>query len=1210
MAQFEITDFPEIATLTDEENFVFYVKRVTDGQDYKIKLGNFQGMILDTVSGQGQDFIQQIVDQLLPQIESDFEQELEDQVSEAIASERIQREIELKINEILGEDFDNPYTTIIAEVNSVIDNARTNKKFSKEITLVNNSLDIVNNEKLPALQEDLDNLNNVVLPEVAATIAQVQQDLENLGSVDLTQLEESLEVLEQDLTTLNEDTLPNINLRLTEVEDDLSELDLTQLNQDLSNAQNQLDTLNTVTIPDINQTLSDVQGDISNLNNTTLPEIDSKLSQVESDLALLELEGEEINESIYIVEDVNSIINNAITEIKAAKGINQVNNLFPIQSTSISDNAITTPLLAANSIVGSKIAALAITGDKIDANTITGDKIVAGTLSAREIGALTITGNLIQGNTITGDKLVVNTITADQIATGTITADELASNSVTAVKIVSGAITTDKMTANSINGNRIATNTLDASKIIADSISAREIAALSITGNLIQGNTITGDKLIVNSISGDRITTNTLNGNKIIAGTISADRLVANSITADEIAALTITGDEIKANTITGDKIVVNSVNADRIVSNSITSNQIASNTIIGGNILGGTITGDKIQGNTITASLIASDAIEADAIKARVITGDKLAFSTITGDLIAADTITTKNLVISDFENLTYGSDFEVAEEIPWEGIDGVASIQESSALEQKALRFLPVSSGIKYAALNYNPDLKTNEELYLEYDLYTTSDWNGTGNSKLRIGDALNSNNLLAADAFVNTNNGWMERTFSYKYTGNPTRIQVSIGADHTQGQLWITNIKLRRKKAGNLIVDGTITATQIASEAITATKLSADAIDGKLITGTILRTSASDSTPRVVVGDPSFPLWYGTGNISTANMVFGLLSNGTAYAQNLVIEDNSVFKGTLTGASGTFGTITSGNIQGTTLSSNTITGNTITGGSISGTTITGTTISGNTITGGSIVGTTLNSATGTFSGEITAGRALLDEGLSVDFDTGSEQTYLKVGRNTDDSIYEGVIIGMNAPVPYSSNQYTSRIRFLPTAMIMSSNINNGITPLQSTNFSIQRDKATFSGGNVEIVEDLMVNGTISNFTGAHPVNFKEGNIPEVGDLVEEHEVDIKDNYNAVGSYKIAETPYSKCVLGVFMKTREDDLLVAGVGEGIINVCGLNGDIEVGDLLTSSSVSGKGMKHDSETIKSYTVAKARQSVTFSSPDEVKQIACIYLCG
>ena len=254
--------------------------------------------------------------------------------------------------------------------------------------------------------------------------------------------------------------------------------------------------------------------------------------------------------------------------------------------------------------------------------------------------------------------------------------------------------------------------------------------------------------------------------------------------------------------------------------------------------------------------------------------------------------------------------------------------------------------TGSVKTVNLNYTPELKEGEELFLEYDLYTTNDWNGSGNSKLRIGTKLSGDSIITADVFVNTNNAWLPRTFSYKYTGSPTSVNVALWADHTQGQLWITNIRLRRKRAGNLIVDGTITATQLAAEAVTATKLSADAIDGKLITGTILRTSASTSVPRVVVGDPSFPLWYGTGNISTQNMVFGLLSDGTAYAQNLVIENNSVFKGTLTGASGTFGTITSGNIQGTTIS----------GGSISGTTITGTTISGNTISGGTISGTTI--------------------------------------------------------------------------------------------------------------------------------------------------------------------------------------------------------------------------------------------------------------
>jgi hypothetical protein len=68
--------------------------------------------------------------------------------------------------------------------------------------------------------------------------------------------------------------------------------------------------------------------------------------------------------------------------------------------------------------------------------------------------------------------------------------------------------------------------------------------------------------------------------------------------------------------------------------------------------------------------------------------------------------------------------------------------------------------------------------------------------------------------------------------------------------------------------------------------------------------------------------------------------------------------------------------------------------------------------------------------------------------------------------------------------------------------------------------------------------------------------------------------------------------------------------IGEGLINVCGENGNIEIGDLISSSSIPGKGMKQDDDIIRSYTVAKARESVTFSSPTEVKQIACTYHCG
>lgn len=73
---------------------------------------------------------------------------------------------------------------------------------------------------------------------------------------------------------------------------------------------------------------------------------------------------------------------------------------------------------------------------------------------------------------------------------------------------------------------------------------------------------------------------------------------------------------------------------------------------------------------------------------------------------------------------------------------------------------------------------------------------------------------------------------------------------------------------------------------------------------------------------------------------------------------------------------------------------------------------------------------------------------------------------------------------------------------------------------------------------------------------------------------------------------------------------LYINALGEGQINVCGENGNIERGDLIVTSSIPGKGMKQSDDIIRSYTVAKARESVTFSNSTEIKMIACIYLCG
>ena len=68
--------------------------------------------------------------------------------------------------------------------------------------------------------------------------------------------------------------------------------------------------------------------------------------------------------------------------------------------------------------------------------------------------------------------------------------------------------------------------------------------------------------------------------------------------------------------------------------------------------------------------------------------------------------------------------------------------------------------------------------------------------------------------------------------------------------------------------------------------------------------------------------------------------------------------------------------------------------------------------------------------------------------------------------------------------------------------------------------------------------------------------------------------------------------------------------VGEGQMYVCGEAGNITAGDLIVTSSVAGVGMKQADNIVRNITVAKARQSMTFTDTTTAVLVACIYLCG
>lgn len=174
----------------------------------------------------------------------------------------------------------------------------------------------------------------------------------------------------------------------------------------------------------------------------------------------------------------------------------------------------------------------------------------------------------------------------------------------------------------------------------------------------------------------------------------------------------------------------------------------------------------------------------------------------------------------------------------------------------------------------------------------------------------------------------------------------------------------------------------------------------------------------------------------------------------------------------------------------------------------------------------------------------------------------------------------------------------------------------------------------------------GGYGPFTGTHDSLIANGTALNVGDIVVDTGTIVKKNINDIISIvEYSSTANESGILGVVssatpltnipaaLSIQETDpvsglqttvlnpdyqdlydanqvITVNAVGEGQINVCGEGGDIAIGDLIVTSSTAGKGMKQSDDIIRSYTVAKARESAIFSSPTEVKMIGCTYVSG
>lgn len=250
---------------------------------------------------------------------------------------------------------------------------------------------------------------------------------------------------------------------------------------------------------------------------------------------------------------------------------------------------------------------------------------------------------------------------------------------------------------------------------------------------------------------------------------------------------------------------------------------------IDGANIVPGSIdAADKIIGNTITGGLIQALAINAGHIQANAITADKIEAGAITGIKIAANTITADNLLIGGTNGDNLLEDPGLLVGIPSWGIrpdisGGPGGSAINSVVATRFTRYIHIDAvpgaGVAIPNASVIPCVPGGKFLA------TYTHWNG-GGAGFRVelvfiethNDGTSSVSRIVGAA------GNLADSSSYTYTApaGVVKFTVQFEVYNSTTPVGFAVPTLQRMTTGSLIVDG--------------------AIDGKTITGAVVRTAAS--------------------------------------------------------------------------------------------------------------------------------------------------------------------------------------------------------------------------------------------------------------------------------------------------------------------------------------------------------------------------------
>lgn len=579
------------------------------------------------------------------------------------------------------------------------------------------------------------------------------------------------------------------------------------------------------------------------------------------------------------------------------------------------------------------------------------------------------TAELYVDGSITSASIATGAIVADKVATNAITAGKIAANAVTAGTIAAGAVSADKIQANSISAKQLVIT--DFSNLILDNTFV-DATNWSVTtgvftfvglgdtygaaggrgarsnfagvtagaGTAYVGTCTTVDRLPVesgkeytwggkiNPSAGAtgfiRLTTywfdvngvqladewvsmdvSTTTSEMTYSKTFKAPALATSCTFAIRRYSATVAGGVGTGFVYVYNVFLRRSASAELIVDGSIIADKIAANAV----------TTAKINAGAVTATEIASNAVTAVKISANAVTAAKIAANTIAATHMVANAITAREMILQDFSNLFQDYDMVSQNDDMYSGLGASAADFTGSSSANRGKNVLRVYPNGAAARSVYTPwsSCEIDADYRLEgsvaqetasagwtagiYVQFGTVDATGAVTYTRQVGITA-SNSKSTTRKGVNITTASDERAW---------RLRFYVGPD-AASRGYFSGPMLRRRQNANLIVDGSVIADKIATNAITADKINvtslaaisatlgnvniSNAIIGTLTVGTSNIAANAVTASATMIGNSA-------GNPEDTTTLTGLMSGSPALIS--IAGDYSISAGS--GGSGTF-------------------------------------------------------------------------------------------------------------------------------------------------------------------------------------------------------------------------------------------------------------------------------------------------------------------